>query len=245
MKEYVPIFFDWTEVTEELNAEEKGRLIDAIVLYAQGGDWQSRIQGNERYLFPAFRKQIDRANEKSENKSAAATQREAQKAQLTTKSTTDHKIAKEKEKEKDKEKEEYHENACAARFDQFWAAYPRHTAKQAALRAFQKLNPGDQLMGTILTAIQRQRASPQWRDGERFIPHPATWINGKRWEDDVIADQPRPAPRALLPAQQYEQRQYSPEYYAEQDARRFREIMEQYYERHPEEAPHADQARSA
>ena len=38
MKEYVPIFFEWVEVTGELNAQEKGRLIDAIVLYAQGGD---------------------------------------------------------------------------------------------------------------------------------------------------------------------------------------------------------------
>lgn len=59
---YVTIFFDWPEVTGELNAQEKGRLIDAIVLYARGGDWQEQIKGNERYLFPAFRQQIDRAN---------------------------------------------------------------------------------------------------------------------------------------------------------------------------------------
>ena len=71
MREYVPIFFDWVEVTGELNAQEKGRLIDAIVLYAQGGDWQEQIKGNERYLFPAFRKQIDRANEVSEARAEA------------------------------------------------------------------------------------------------------------------------------------------------------------------------------
>ena len=92
MKEYVPIFFDWVEVTGELNAQEKGRLIDAIVLYAQGGDWQEQIKGNERYLFPAFKKQIDRANEISENKSDAAKQREAQKAQKSAKSTEGQKI---------------------------------------------------------------------------------------------------------------------------------------------------------
>lgn len=62
---YVPIFFDWVEVTGELNAQEKGRLIDAIVQYARGGDWQEQIKGNERYLFPAFRQQIDRANDVS------------------------------------------------------------------------------------------------------------------------------------------------------------------------------------
>ena len=79
MREYVPIFFDWVEVTGELNAQEKGRLIDAIVLYAQGGDWQEQIKGNERYLFPAFKKQIDRANEISEIKSRATESRRNQK----------------------------------------------------------------------------------------------------------------------------------------------------------------------
>ena len=78
MKEYVPIFFDWVEVTGELNAQEKGRLIDAIVLYAQGGDWQEQIKGNERYLFPAFKKQIDRANEISEVRSKATESRRNQ-----------------------------------------------------------------------------------------------------------------------------------------------------------------------
>ena len=75
---YVPIFFDWPEVTGELNAQEKGRLIDAIVEYARGGDWQEQIKGNERYLFPAFRQQIDRANVQRE--SAAQAHREAGKA---------------------------------------------------------------------------------------------------------------------------------------------------------------------
>lgn len=69
--EYVPVFYDWVEVTGELTAQEKGRLIDAIVLYAQGGDWQEQIKGNERYLFPAFKKQIDRARETSGKRASA------------------------------------------------------------------------------------------------------------------------------------------------------------------------------
>lgn len=66
MSDYVPIFYDWIEQTQELSAVEKGRLIDAIVLYARGGAWQEMINGNERYAFPFFRAQIDRAREKSE-----------------------------------------------------------------------------------------------------------------------------------------------------------------------------------
>ena len=65
-QEYVPVFWDWIEVTGELNDQEKGRLIDAMVMYSRGGDWQDRIKGNERYLFPAFRQQIERARTMSE-----------------------------------------------------------------------------------------------------------------------------------------------------------------------------------
>lgn len=36
-KEYVPIFFDWLDVTQDLTAEEKGNLIDAVVAYAFKG----------------------------------------------------------------------------------------------------------------------------------------------------------------------------------------------------------------
>ena len=45
------------------------------MLYAQGGDWQDQIKGNERYLFPAFRKQIDRANEISDIRADAGSKR--------------------------------------------------------------------------------------------------------------------------------------------------------------------------
>lgn len=69
--EYVPVFWDWIEVTGELNDQEKGRLIDAMVMYSRGGDWQDRIKGNERYLFPAFRQQIERARAMSEKRSDA------------------------------------------------------------------------------------------------------------------------------------------------------------------------------
>ena len=70
-QEYVPVFWDWIEVTGELNDQEKGRLIDAMVMYSRGGDWQDRIKGNERYLFPAFQMQIERAREKSDKRADA------------------------------------------------------------------------------------------------------------------------------------------------------------------------------
>lgn len=73
-QKYTPIWDDWFEVTQELNAQEKGRLIDAIVAYGNGGDWQEQIKGNERYVFPGYRARIDRYNEICGVRTASAKQ---------------------------------------------------------------------------------------------------------------------------------------------------------------------------
>ncbi|MBI4063485.1 MAG: hypothetical protein HY401_04200 [Elusimicrobia bacterium] len=71
-------------------------------------------------------------------------------------------------------------------FDVFWQAYPRHVGKQSAIKAWGKLKPAPEPLKKILEALERQKQSEQWqREGGRFIPHPATWINGKRWEDEI------------------------------------------------------------
>lgn len=83
-------------------------------------------------------------------------------------------------------------------FDVFWAAYPahKHKAKQDALKAWEKLKPNEALVETILTALKAQAASWGWtKDDGRWVPNPATWLNGKRWTD-AIESAPRPT---LLP----------------------------------------------
>jgi len=71
-------------------------------------------------------------------------------------------------------------------FERFWSAYPKKTAKQQALKAFQKLNPDEALLIAILNSLEQQKHSVQWtKDGGQFIPSPATWLNGKRWEDET------------------------------------------------------------
>jgi len=72
------------------------------------------------------------------------------------------------------------------RFDVFWSEYPLKKAKQDALRAFAKLRPDDELLETILQAVRRQKATDSWRkDNGDYIPHPATYLNGRRWEDEI------------------------------------------------------------
>lgn len=69
-------------------------------------------------------------------------------------------------------------------FDEFWNAYPRKVAKVAAEKAFNKLKVDEPLLNKMLTAIEQQSKSAQWKkDDGQFIPHPATWLNQARWED--------------------------------------------------------------
>ena len=68
----------------------------------------------------------------------------------------------------------------------FWPAYPRKVAKASAAKAFAKINPDDALLERMFAALAVHVASEQWRrDDGRFIPHPATWLNQRRWEDDA------------------------------------------------------------
>ncbi len=68
-------------------------------------------------------------------------------------------------------------------FTNFWAAYPRKRAKRDAMKAWQKLNPGPELVDQILDAIDDQMRCRQWRDG--YIPYPASFIRGERWLDEL------------------------------------------------------------
>jgi hypothetical protein len=70
---------------------------------------------------------------------------------------------------------------------EFWTAYPRKTAKQAALKAFRKVSPNPAMLEIILKAVAAQRRQESWtKDGGCFVPHASTWLNGKRWEDEVV-----------------------------------------------------------
>jgi Mn-dependent DtxR family transcriptional regulator len=87
-------------------------------------------------------------------------------------------------KNKDKYKDKTNESDCL--FEQFWTAYPKKVSKAQAHKAFTKLNPDEVLLDTMLTALSRQRNSDQWikNDGQ-YIPYPATWLGGRRWEDQL------------------------------------------------------------
>jgi hypothetical protein len=84
-----------------------------------------------------------------------------------------------------------------ADFANFWQAYPRKDAKQAALKAWQKIAPDDDAQRAMAADLERRKQSSQWlKDGGQFIPMPATYLNGRRWEDGFV-ERPRLAERTI------------------------------------------------
>jgi len=68
-------------------------------------------------------------------------------------------------------------------FSTFWKAYPRKTNKSFAEKVFQKLHPTEEMFSKMLSSLEQQ--IPLWKDPQ-YIPHPSTWLNGKRWEDEIV-----------------------------------------------------------
>lgn len=71
-------------------------------------------------------------------------------------------------------------------FDAFWSAYPRKTNKGFAKQIFQKLSVDQALLDKMIAAIGQQKKTDQWKNPQ-YIPHPSTWLNGERWEDEVAS----------------------------------------------------------
>ena len=77
-------------------------------------------------------------------------------------------------------------------FDRFWKAYPKKVGKGAAETSWERAKINGHF-DSVIAALERQKQSEQWqKDGGQFIPNPATWLNQKRWEDEIT---PTPAIR--------------------------------------------------
>lgn len=77
-------------------------------------------------------------------------------------------------------------------FTAFWSTYPRKVAKpNASIKwkaLMRNLNDGEQeaLTVKIILAIEKFKRSEDWqKDGGMYIPHPSTFINQRRWEDEI------------------------------------------------------------
>lgn len=73
-------------------------------------------------------------------------------------------------------------------FEEFYAAFPRKEARAAAVKAFDEVT---EPVATLLAALDWQRERNEWKkDGGKYIPLPASWLNAERWKDEKPAYQP-------------------------------------------------------
>jgi len=72
-------------------------------------------------------------------------------------------------------------------FNEFWSLYPRKIAKATARKAWAKLSAEQQLMAAKAIDTHCQYWSAKETELE-FIPHPATWLNQERWEDELVIE---------------------------------------------------------
>ena len=69
-------------------------------------------------------------------------------------------------------------------FAKFWEAFPKKVGKDAARKAWDRIKQPTATLKSILEALAWQNTSEQWtKEGGRFIPNPATYLNQGRWND--------------------------------------------------------------
>ena len=72
-----------------------------------------------------------------------------------------------------------------ARFDAFWAQYPKKRSKGAAQKAWNRHKLGNGSFDAVMEGLQRAKACDDWRkDGGKFIPYASKWLNARGWEDE-------------------------------------------------------------
>jgi hypothetical protein len=68
-------------------------------------------------------------------------------------------------------------------FEKFWNVYDKKVEKPAAEKAWNKISLDDHLFDLIIEAAKKyQAATPD----KTYRKNPATWLNGKCWNDEIV-----------------------------------------------------------
>lgn len=74
-------------------------------------------------------------------------------------------------------------------FNRFYDLYPRKVGRAAAEKAWHKIwqEHGDAITEKIIDAINKQVIAGHLRldENKKYCPHPATWLNQGRWDDEI------------------------------------------------------------
>ena len=134
---YIKLFLDYLDAVEPLGDAERGRLFTALMQYARTGE-APQLSGNERFLFPMMRAQIDRdsaeykdyCEKQAENGKKGGRPKKPKNPPFSGKPTASQK-SQDEDKDKDEDKDGGKDNTPA-----------RDPAVAAVMSAYQdKINP--------------------------------------------------------------------------------------------------------
>lgn len=179
---YIKLFFSYRTDFEALDYGEIGRLLMGALTYAETHE-EPIFSGNEKFIWPLVRGQIDRDQTSYKKKSQILSDNARKRYSKSNDSANAYKSIqmhanadKTKNKNKDKTKKE-------DEFNLFWSAYPKKKSKADAFKVWSKLNPP---LDKVLDAINKQKQSADWiKENGQYIPYPSKWLNGMCWEDEV------------------------------------------------------------
>jgi len=85
--------------------------------------------------------------------------------------------------EAEESREEGEESKADKRFSVFWKSYPKKKNKGKAEEAWKKISAANQQ--AAIDKLPEAINSADWKkEGGKYIPYPASWLNAKGWEDE-------------------------------------------------------------
>lgn len=195
-KEYVKLWLSYEDYFREYDDESIGAIVRAMLAYRKNGE-QPQFEGPERFIWPAIQRDIDESI-KAQEAAANACRENGKKGGRPPKASgfSETKGNQKNQSGFSETKKSQGQGqgqgqghippkspSTGDAFERFWSVYPRKIGKQSAKRAFERVKVP---LETLVTAVERQKCSDQWtQNNGQFIPHPATWLNQGRWDDEL------------------------------------------------------------
>lgn len=170
----------WTEADKEGRLEDRPKRLKNALFPADDVEVEQMLEGLAAY---GFISRYERAGKKIIQivKWAKHQNPHRREAPSTLPAETDEVVEEEQQAESGPQKAD-----TEASFETFWKLYPRKTAKDNARKAFAKINPDAELLAEIMDSLAKHATCHDWlKDNGQFIPHASTWLNQKRWNDEV------------------------------------------------------------
>ena len=197
-QKYIPLFDDQLEVISFLTDEQLGGAVRAAMQYMRSGE-EFVLEGMAGMFYQVLRAQyfrqqgfqqsgFDGGRPKKEIREEVEKENREEITPLFREETPvpimrDNKIINNIRKESLSHSSARPPRLSNEDFETFWKAFPRKESKSQAKKSFAKVTAS---LDELLNALEAQKQTDQWRrDNGQYIPYASTWLNQRRWEDEV------------------------------------------------------------